>query len=66
MILTTVSVLHKKLINFGKQNTNFCLNLHYNHDNSYFFVNGNEIDKFRDNNKNDNIPTHFFLESISY
>ena len=27
-------------INFSKANTKFCLSLHYNADNSYFFVNG--------------------------
>ena len=31
----------KKLsIHFSKANTKFCLSLHYNADNSYFFVNG--------------------------
>ena len=28
-------------INFIKAKTKFCLSLHYNHNNSYFFVNGN-------------------------
>ena len=32
-------------INFTKINTKFCLNLHYNADNSYLFVNGKEIIK---------------------
>ena len=27
-------------INFTKENTKFCLSLHYNADNSYLFVNG--------------------------
>ena len=27
-------------INFSKANTKFCLSLHYNADNSYWFVNG--------------------------
>ena len=27
-------------INFTKANTQFCLSLHYNHDNNYLFVNG--------------------------
>ena len=27
-------------VNFSKATTQFCLSLHYNHDNSYLFVNG--------------------------
>ena len=47
-----VKVLHKdaeKLysINFTKENTKFCLSLHYNGANSYLFVNGTEIIKFK-------------------
>ena len=34
-------------INFTKKNTKFCLNLHYNRANSYLFVNGTEIIKFK-------------------
>ena len=35
--------LEKKFsINFIKANTKFCLSYHYNHDNSYLFVNGNK------------------------
>ena len=30
-------------INFTKENTKFCLSLHYNGANSYLFVNGTEI-----------------------
>ena len=30
-----------------KVNTKFCLSLHYNGDNSYLFVNGTEIIKFK-------------------
>ena len=30
-------------INFSKVSTKFCLNLHYNHDNSYLFVNGKNL-----------------------
>ena len=37
-----------------KSNTKFCLSLHYNDDNSHLFVNGNEIIKFKANNKNVN------------
>ena len=34
-------------INFTKENAKFCLNLHYNEANSYLFVNGTEIIKFK-------------------
>ena len=34
-------------INFTKVNTKFCLRLHYNGDNSYLFINGTEIIKFK-------------------
>ena len=34
-------------INFTKINTKFCLSLHYNGGNSYLFVNGTEITKFK-------------------
>ena len=34
-------------INFAKENTKFCLSLHYNGANSYLFVNGTEIIKFK-------------------
>ena len=34
-------------INFTKKNTTFCLSLHYNGANSYLFVNGTEIIKFK-------------------
>ena len=46
-------------------NTKFCLNLHYNADNSYLFVNGKEIFKFKTDSKNGNFPTQFCLRSIS-
>ena len=51
-------------INFNKANTNFCLNMHYNANNSYLFVNRKEIFKFKANNKNVNFPTQFCLRSI--
>ena len=35
-------------INFTKQNTKFCLSLHHNRGNSYLFINGTEIIKFKD------------------
>ena len=34
-------------INFTKENTKFCLSYHYNWANSYLFVNGTEIIKFK-------------------
>ena len=34
-------------INFTENNKKFCLNLHYNGANSYLFVNGTEIQKFK-------------------
>ena len=34
-------------INFTKTNIKFCLSLHYNGSNSYLFVNGTEIHKFK-------------------
>ena len=34
-------------INFTKENTKFCLSLHYNGANSYLFVNGTKIIKFK-------------------
>ena len=51
-------------INFNKANPNFCLNMHYNADNSYLFVNRKEIFKFKADNKNVNFPTQFCLRSI--
>ena len=33
--------------NFTRINTNFCLNLHYNGENSYLFVNATEIYQFK-------------------
>ena len=35
------------LINFKEYNKNFCWSLHYNGANSYLFVNGKEIIKFK-------------------
>ena len=35
------------MINFTKESTKFCLSLHYNGANSYLFVNGTEIIKFK-------------------
>ena len=52
-------------INFSKEKIKFCSSLYYNHDNSYLFLNGKEIYKFKADNKNVNIQTQFSLGSIS-
>ena len=41
----TAEKLHS--INFTNNNTKFCLSSHYNGPNSYLFVNGTEIIKFK-------------------
>ena len=43
----TLSTENMYSINFTEHNKNFCLCLHYNGANSYLFVNGNEIHKFK-------------------
>ena len=47
--LDNTTIYPEKLysINFTKTNTKFCLSLHYNGSNSYLFVNGTEIQKFK-------------------
>ena len=55
----------KDRISFSKVRTRFYLSLHYNDDNSYLFVNGKKIFKFKANNKNANFPIPFCLWSIS-
>ena len=42
---------------------NFFLSLHCNADNSYLFVNENEIFNFKADNKNVNFPTQFAFEA---
>ena len=61
------ALVHQKKINikFSKAKTKFCLSLHYNSDNSYLFVNGKEVCKFKSSNKNNNFPSQFCLGSIS-
>ena len=44
---STLSAEKMYSINFTKKNTKFCLSLHYNGANSYLFVNGTEIIKFK-------------------
>ena len=47
--LDNTTIYAEKLysINFTKTNTKFCLSLHYNGANSYLFINGTEIHKFK-------------------
>ena len=50
--------------NFSVENKVFCLSLHYNNDDSYLFVNGREVTKFKP--KNSEIkPNQLTLGSIS-
>ena len=50
--------------NFTKNNTKFHLNLHYNGANSYLFVNGTEITKFKANDS-EIVPNSLCLGNIS-
>ena len=52
-------------INFTKANTERYLSLHYNADNTYLFVNGKEIFKFKAHYKCFSFPTQFSLRNIS-
>ena len=44
---TTLTAEKLYSINFTENNKKFCLSLHYNGSNSYLFVNGIEINKFK-------------------
>ena len=44
---TTIYAEKLYSINLTNNKTKFCLSLHYNGDNSYLFVNGTEIHKFK-------------------
>ena len=44
---TTIYAEKLYSINFTENNKKFCLSLHYNRANSYLFVNGTEIHKFK-------------------
>ena len=44
---TTIYAEKKYSPNFSAENKVFCLSLHYNGDNSYLFVNGKEVTKFK-------------------
>ena len=52
-------------IDFAKANTKFCFSINCNANNSYLFINRNEIFKFKADNKNVKFPTQFCLGSIS-
>ena len=43
----TLSTEKMYLVNFSEHNKKFCLSSHYNGANSYLFVNGKEIHKFK-------------------
>ena len=47
-----------------KTKTKCCLSLHYNVNNSYLFVDGKKIFKFKADNGNINFPTEFCLGCI--
>ena len=51
-------------INFTDHNKKFCLSLHYNGANSYLFVNGKDIHKFKAKDS-DILATPFYLRNIS-
>ena len=44
---TTIYAEKMYSTNFTVNNKKFCLSLHYNGDNSYLFVNGKEVNKFK-------------------
>ena len=47
---TTLTAKKEYAINFGEEHRKFCLSLYYNGVNSYIFVNGDEIYKFKAKN----------------
>ena len=51
-------------INFTEKNKKFCLSLHYNGANSYLFVNGTEIHKFKEKDYKI-VATPLYLGNIS-
>ena len=60
----TLSAEKMYSVNFTKENTKFCLSLHYNRANSYLFVNGKEIHKFTAKDSEIN-PYELCLRNIS-
>ena len=51
-------------INFTSTKKKFCLSLHYNRDNSYLFINGTEIIKFKEKDS-EIVANPLCLENIS-
>ena len=51
-------------VNFTEHNKKFCPSLHYNGANSYLFVNGKEINKFKPKDS-EIVATSLCLENIS-
>ena len=61
---TTLTVEKLYSINFTENNKKFCLSLHYNGANSYLFVNGKEIHKFKAKDS-EIVATPLYLGNIS-
>ena len=58
VLMESFGASEKKInITFTEAKTKFCSSLHYNADNSYLFVNGTEIYKFKSSNKNNSFPS---------
>ena len=60
----TLTAKKKNSINFSENNKKFCLNMQYNGANSYLFVNGREIHKFK-TKFSENMANPLCLGSIS-
>ena len=60
----TLSAEKMYSINFTEDNKTFCLSLHYNGANSYLFVNGTEIHKFKAKDS-ENVATPLCLGNIT-
>ena len=58
-----MSVEKMHSINFTESNKEFCLSLHFKGPNSYFFVNGSEIYKFKAK-ESEIVTALFYLGSI--
>ena len=63
-LVQTLSAEKMYLINYTEHNKKFCLSLHYNGANSYLFVNGKEIHKFKTKDS-EIVATPLFLVSLS-
>ena len=69
---TTIYAEKLYSINFTENNKKFCLSLHYDGDNSYLFVNGTEIYKFKAKDSEivasplclGNISKHFSVDNM--